>query len=58
MPSNSLWKNQLSPHRCSGIAKLCEKCRLEDLRDLELAIEENAGKPLTDWDQAKQELDL
>ena len=31
---------------------------LEDLRDLELAIEKNAGKPLTDWDEAKRELDL
>ena len=31
---------------------------LEDLRDLETAIEKNAGKPLTDWDQAKQELDI
>jgi hypothetical protein len=31
---------------------------LEDLRDLELAIEKNAGKPLTDWDEVKRELDL
>jgi hypothetical protein len=31
---------------------------LEDLRDLETAIQENAGKPLTDWDQVKKELDL
>jgi hypothetical protein len=31
---------------------------LEDLRDLETAIQENAGKPLTDWDEAKKELDL
>jgi hypothetical protein len=26
---------------------------LEDLRDLETAIQENGGKPLTDWDEAK-----
>jgi hypothetical protein len=31
---------------------------LEDLRDLETAIAENAGKPLIPWDQAKAELDL
>jgi hypothetical protein len=31
---------------------------LEDLRDLETAIQENAGKPLTDWDHVKKELDL
>ena len=31
---------------------------LEDLRDLEQAIEENEGKPLTPWEQAKTELDL
>ena len=31
---------------------------LEDLRDLEQAIEENEGKPLIPWEQAKAELDL
>ena len=31
---------------------------LEDLRDLEQAIEENAGKPLIPWEQAKRELDV
>lgn len=31
---------------------------LEDLRDLEVAITENAGKPLTSWESAKRELDL
>lgn len=31
---------------------------LEDLRDLEKAIVENAGKPLIAWDEAKRELDL
>jgi hypothetical protein len=29
-----------------------------DLRDIEAAIEKNAGKPLTDWEQAKKELDI
>jgi hypothetical protein len=31
---------------------------LEDLRDLEEAIVDNAGKPLLAWDQAKADLDL
>jgi hypothetical protein len=31
---------------------------LEDLRDLQAAIAENAGKPLIPWEQAKAELDL
>ena len=30
---------------------------LEDLRDLEEAIAENAGKPLIPWEQVKAELD-
>jgi hypothetical protein len=30
---------------------------LEDLRDLESAIAENAGKPLIPWEQAKAELE-
>ena len=29
---------------------------LEDLRDLETAIDTNAGKPLTDWDAFREEL--
>ncbi len=31
---------------------------LEDHRDLQTAITENAGKPLVEWDQAKKLLDL
>lgn len=31
---------------------------LEDLLDLETAIEENAGKPLIPWEQVKAEFDL
>jgi hypothetical protein len=31
---------------------------LEDLRDLEAAIAENADKPLIPWEEAKAELDL
>ena len=31
---------------------------LEDLRDLEEAIAENAGKPLIPWEQVKPELEL
>ena len=31
---------------------------LEDLRDLEAAIAENAGKPLIPWEQVKAELEL
>jgi len=31
---------------------------LEDLRDLEDAITENAGRPLVPWEQAKRELEL
>jgi cell division protein FtsB len=31
---------------------------LEDLRDLEEAIAENAGKPLLSWEQVKAELDV
>ena len=31
---------------------------LEDHRDLQTAITENAGKPLAEWEQAKKLLDL
>jgi hypothetical protein len=31
---------------------------LEDLRDLEEAIVENAGKPLIPWEDVKAELDI
>jgi hypothetical protein len=31
---------------------------LEDLRDLEEAIAENAGKPLIPWEEAKKDLAL
>jgi hypothetical protein len=31
---------------------------LEDLRDLQAAIAENANEPLIPWEQAKAELDL
>lgn len=31
---------------------------LEDLRDLEAAIAENAGKPLIPWEQVKADLEL
>jgi hypothetical protein len=31
---------------------------LEDLRDLEAAIAENAGKPLIPWEKVKTELEI
>jgi hypothetical protein len=31
---------------------------LEDLRDLEVAIAENAGKPLIPWEEVKVDLQL
>lgn len=41
------------------VARLQERVEdLEDLRDLEEAIVETAGKPLIPWEQAKTELDL
>jgi len=41
------------------VARLQERVEdLEDLRDLEEAIAENAGKPLIPWEKAKAELDL
>ena len=41
------------------VARLQQRVEdLEDLRDLEEAIAENAGKPLMPWEQAKSELDL
>jgi hypothetical protein len=41
------------------VARLQERVEeLEDLRDLEAAIVENAGKPLIPWKQVKDELDL
>lgn len=41
------------------VARLQQRVEdLEDLRDLESAIADNAGKPLTSWDQIKPELDL
>jgi hypothetical protein len=42
-----------------AVAQLQQRIEnLEDLRDLETAIAENAGKPLIPWDEAKTELDL
>jgi hypothetical protein len=42
-----------------AVARLEERVEeLEDLRDLEAAIVENAGKPLIPWDQAKVELGI
>jgi len=41
------------------VARLQQRVEdLEDLRDLEEAIAENAGKPLMPWEQVKSELDL
>ena len=42
-----------------AVARLLERIEdLEDLRDLEEGIAENAGKPLIPWEQVKAELDL
>jgi len=42
-----------------AVAKLQQRVEdLEDLRDLESAIAENAGKPLIPWDQVKAELEI
>ena len=42
-----------------AVARLQERVEdLEDLRDLEAAIAENARKPLIPWEQAKAELEL
>ena len=39
------------------VAKLEQRVEdLEDLRELEQSIQENAGKPLIPWTQAKSEL--
>jgi len=41
------------------IARLEHRVKdLEDLRDLEQAIQENGNKPLIPWEQAKKQLDL
>jgi hypothetical protein len=41
-----------------AVARLQQRVEdLEDLRDLESAIAENAGKPLIPWQQAKAELE-
>ena len=41
-----------------AVARLQQRIEdLEDLRDLESAIAENAGKPLIPWEQAKAELE-
>ena len=41
------------------VARLQERVEdLEDLRDLEEAVKENAGKPLIPWETVKAELDL
>ena len=41
-----------------AVTRLQERVEdLEDLRDLEEAIAENAGKPLLPWEQVKAELD-
>jgi hypothetical protein len=42
-----------------ALARLQQRVEdLEDLRDLETAITENADKPLIPWEEAKAELDL
>jgi hypothetical protein len=42
-----------------AVVRLQERVEdLEDLRDLEAAIAENAGKPLIPWEQVKPELKL
>ena len=42
-----------------AVARLQERVEdLEDLRDLEAAIAENAGRPLIPWEQAKSGLEL
>ena len=42
-----------------AVTRLQERVEeLEDLRDLEEAITENADKPLIPWEQAKPELEL
>ena len=42
-----------------AVARLQERVEdLEDLRDLEAAIAESAGKPLIPWERAKAELEL
>ena len=42
-----------------AVARLQQRVEdLEDLRDLEAAIAENAGKPLVPWEQVKAELEL
>jgi hypothetical protein len=41
------------------VARLQQRVEdLEDLRDLEAAIAENAGKPLIPWEKVKAELEL
>ena len=42
-----------------AVARLQERVEdLEDLRDLEIAIVENADKPLIPWERVKAELEL
>ena len=42
-----------------AVVRLQERVEdLEDLRDLELAMAENANKPLIPWEQVKPELEL
>ena len=42
-----------------AVARLQERVEdLEDLRDLKVAITENADQPLIPWEQVKTELDL
>jgi hypothetical protein len=42
-----------------AVARLQERVEdLEDLRDLEVAIVENADKPLIPWERVKAELEL
>jgi hypothetical protein len=42
-----------------AVAQLQQRVEdLEDLRDLEAAIAENAGKPLIPWEKVKAELEI
>ena len=47
---------RLLQHRLDQLQQRVED--LEDLRNLELAIAENAGRPLVPWEKAKKDLGL
>jgi hypothetical protein len=57
--SNESVENPTLESLAAEIRRLCERMEdMEDLLDLRAAVERNAGKPGTPWEQVKKELEI